>query len=105
MKDVEVKISKFGIKHIGYFTKMWNKVNDFDWWKHQRIAEVLKIKDLIAIQDIVTVKGLIGSDDSNPELIKVVRIGKKLYIRDGHHRVVVAKLFGQAEITASVVTL
>lgn len=104
MKDVEVKISKFGIKHIGYFTKVWNKVNDFDWWKHQHISEVLKIKNLIAIQNIVTVKGLFGADD-NPEFIKVVRIGKKLYIRDGHHRVVVAKLYGQAEITASVVTL
>ena len=88
---------------IGYFTEKWNRVNNLNCALSDFEPKRVRIADLIVTQRSVRLSGLLTCDPSLR--ICVVQIGKKLYIRDGHHRTTQARILGKKTIDAWVLKL
>lgn len=82
---------------------LWDIVTDMTLSMLQFTRVRLRVSTLIGTQPSVTSKGMkaITTDWRRP--IVVVRIGRKNYIRDGHHRVTRARQLNQRTITADII--
>lgn len=93
----------FPLPKIRRETAAWFRVTDFgvrvEDFKLGRIA----LDRLIGTQPSVTIKGLASTDWHRP--IYVVIIGRKAYIRDGHHRVVRSLMRNRKTIKAYILKL
>lgn len=94
---------KFPLPHINSRNPLWYKATGLELAGHFTTLKRVKVATLTGTQASVTKKGLITVDRSRP--IIVVRIGKKNYVRDGHHRVTRAWWHAQKTIRAYVLTV
>jgi hypothetical protein len=90
---------KISFPYVRAFTKMWDRVNNLRWVESTKYLCRVQLSELIATQPRVYARGLKHPD---PRPILVVKIGRQLYIRDGHHRATKALNAGRKTILAWV---
>lgn len=96
-------LRKLGFKVERAWTKAWLAVTDLNWFQEDWVPRTFQIPDLIATQDYIELSGLVKANPKKE--IYVVKYRDKLYIRDGHHRTVNAKLLGRKTIQGYLVEM
>lgn len=60
------------------------------------------LTDIILTQDTVTIRGMFGRTYSHDRFPRCVRVDRRIYLEDGHHRLVDAAIRGHRTILVRV---